>query len=172
MNATRRPTPAEALRRPVRPRLSLSIQVAPRAGKCPVDRRQLRRWAHSALLHDALLNLRLVGTAEARALNAQFRGRDYATNVLTFDYLAGELAGSHLPADAAPLQADIVICLPVVAREARAQRKSLVDHLAHLVVHGVLHAQGLDHETDEQAQYMEALEVRILRRFGIADPYG
>lgn len=172
MNATRQAKRAEPKARPARPRLSLSVQIEPRAGECPVDRTQFRRWARSALLHDAVLTLRLVGTAEARTLNAQFRGRDYATNVLTFDYLAGETIDAPGAAGLAPLQADIVVCLPVVAREARAQRKSFRDHLAHLVVHGVLHAQGMDHETDEQAQHMEAMEVRILRRFGIANPYG
>ena len=149
------------------PKLSLSIQLDDQAGDCPVSRPQLRRWAQAALLTDARLTLRLVGLAEGRALNRQFRGRDYATNVLTFAY------GNPVPTSqaTAPIEADIIICLRVVAREARAQRKALHDHLAHLVVHGCLHAQGLDHETPQQAQEMEALETRLLARFRIADPY-
>lgn len=144
-------------------RLALSIQIAPEAGACPADRAQLRRWVRGALREDARIALRLVGEAEARSLNASFRGRDYPTNVLTFEYGA--------PAAGEPLQADVVVCLPVVAREAREQRKRARDHLGHLVVHGVLHAQGLDHETDDEARAMEAVEVDILKRFGIDDPY-
>jgi probable rRNA maturation factor len=116
-----------------------------------------------------MLTLRLVGEAEARALNAQFRGRDYATNVLTFAYDDDDDDDS-IDTDA-PVQADIVICLAVLAREAREQRTSLRDHLAHLVVHGVLHAQGMDHENDDEAREMEARETEVLRRFRIADPY-
>lgn len=148
---------------PAAPRLSLSIQLETDPGACPADRPQLRRWARAALSRDAVLSLRLVDEAEARSLNAQFRGRDYATNVLTFAY-------DEAPADG-PVEADIVICLPVVASEARSQRKPMRDHLAHLVVHGVLHAQGLDHENDADAAEMEARETAVLRRFGIADPY-
>jgi probable rRNA maturation factor len=105
--------------------------------------------------------LRLVGQAEGRQLNREFRAKDYATNILTFDYSG--------PPD---LAADLVICLPVVQKEARAQRKTLEAHLLHLVVHGILHACGLDHESDDEADAMEALEARILARFRIADPYG
>ena len=161
-SATRRATRAEPA---ARPRLALSIQVDADAGRCPADRAQLRRWVRGALARDAALTLRFVGAAEARALNRRFRGRDYATNVLTFAYDA--------PADDAdaPVQADVVICLPVVATEARAQRKTLRAHLAHLVVHGVLHAQGMDHERDDDARAMEAHETAVLRRFRIADPY-
>ena len=147
--------------------LSLSIQLAPDAGESPADRRQLRRWAYAALSCDAVLTLRLVGADEARALNAQFRARDYATNVLTFAYADdADDVTAH-----GPLQADIVICLPVVAREAREQGKSVRDHLAHLIVHGVLHAQGMDHEIPAQAQAMEDLEIALLRRFRIGNPY-
>jgi probable rRNA maturation factor len=144
-------------------RLSLSVQLEPAAGECPADRAQLRRWALAALQRDAELTLRLVGSREGRQLNAQFRGKDYATNVLTFAY--GEAGRTR------PVQADIVICLPVVRREARAQRKPVRDHLGHLVVHGVLHAQGMDHEDERDAARMEAAETRILRRFRIPDPY-
>lgn len=142
------------------PSLSLSIQVDPAAGDCPVDRSQLRRWVLASLERDAQITLRLVGTREGRALNAQFRGKDNATNVLTFAYDAP-----------GPAQADLVVCLPVVRREAREQRKALRDHLGHMVVHGVLHAQGMDHETEPQAQQMESAEIRILSRFRIDDPY-
>jgi probable rRNA maturation factor len=147
--------------------LSLSIQLAPDAGESPADRRQLRRWAHAALACDAVLTLRLVGADEARALNAQFRARDYATNVLTFAY---DDDADDVRVQG-PLQADIVICLPVVAREAREQGKSVRDHLAHLIVHGVLHAQGMDHENPAEAQAMENLEIALLRRFRIGNPY-
>lgn len=141
-------------------RLSLQIQADPDAGPLPADRRQLRRWVQAALATDAQLVLRFVGSAEGRALNRQFRGRDRPTNVLTFDYEREPL-----------VQADIVICLPVLRAEAATQGKPERDHLAHLVVHGVLHAQGHDHEDDVEARRMEALETTILRRFGIDDPY-
>jgi probable rRNA maturation factor len=141
-------------------RLSLQIQAPPDAGPLPADRRQLRRWVQAALATDAELVLRFVGSDEGRALNRQFRGRDRPTNVLTFDY-------EREPR----VQADIVICLPVLRAEAAAQGKSERDHLAHLVVHGVLHAQGHDHEDDAEARRMEMLETAILRRFGIDDPY-
>jgi probable rRNA maturation factor len=142
-------------------RLSLQIQVEPDAGELPADRRQIRRWVAAALTADAELVLRFVGIAEGRALNRQYRGRDKPTNVLTFDY-------EQEPR----VRADIVICLPVVRSEAIAQSKSERDHLAHLVVHGVLHAQGHDHEVDAEASRMEAVETSILARFGIGDPYG
>lgn len=158
----RRASPTEKAQ--ARPRLSLSIQIAPGAGDIPVDRPQLRRWVGAAIDRDAVLSLRLVGSREARQLNARFRDRDYATNVLTFAY--GPAAG-----DAGPLGGDIVICMPVLRREARAQRKTARAHLAHLVVHGTLHAMGLDHEDDAQARVMGSRETAILRRFRIADPY-
>jgi probable rRNA maturation factor len=152
------------------PRLALSIQHDPDAGPCPADRAQLRRWARAALGTDAELVLRFVGEAEGRTLNAGFRGKDYATNVLTFAYDADDDPPAGTGADA-PVRADIVICLPVVAREALAQRKAERDHLAHLVVHGVLHAQGMDHEDEDEAREMETRETEVLRRFRIADPY-
>jgi probable rRNA maturation factor len=152
MSATRPATRAKA-------HLSLAIQTGERVGPWPVDRSQLRRWILAALDVDACLTLRLVGRVEGRALNLQWRGQDHATNVLTFAY------GGH------PLQADLVLCLPVLRDEARAQRKSLRDHLAHLVIHGTLHAQGHDHENDRDAAVMESLETLILRRFRIPDPY-
>jgi probable rRNA maturation factor len=157
------PRPAATRSRRAAPRFALSIQHDPTAGDCPADRPQLRRWARAALERDAALTLRLVGEAEGRTLNARFRGKDRPTNVLTFVY-------DETP-DRGPVQADIVVCLPVVEREARAQGKTARDHLAHLVVHGVLHAQGMDHEHDAEARVMESRETEILRRFRIADPY-
>lgn len=142
------------------PVLSLQIQVAPEAGRVPVGRRQLRRWVTSSLRSDALLVLRFVGKTEALSLNRRFRQRARPTNVLTFAYETK-----------APVQADIVVCMPVVREEARSRRKTVRDHLAHLVVHGVLHAQGHDHRDEEEAALMESRETVILRRFGIGDPY-
>lgn len=142
--------------------LALTVQEASAASPCPVPRARLRRWilaALSARAGSARLTLRFVGSRESRTLNHAYRGKDYATNVLTFPY--GE----------DPLEADIVLCMPVVRAEARAQRKPLDHHLAHLVIHGVLHAQGFEHEEDEEAAAMEALETALLRRFRIPDPY-
>ena len=139
--------------------LSLSIQGQGRFVGLPA-RSTLLRWVEAALESDAELTVRFVGAAEARRLNREFRGKDYATNVLTFDY-------QHAPV----VVADIVLCVPVVRREAREQRKGFRDHLAHLVVHGVLHAQGHDHARARDAKRMEAREVRILAGLGIDDPY-
>ena len=115
------------------------------------------------------MTLRFVDAREGRRLNRDHRGRDYATNVLTFN-LHDEFAGGK--ARALPVISDIVVCVPVIAREAREQRKTFTAHCAHLIVHGVLHAHGYDHETPEQAAVMEAIEVAVLARFRIADPYG
>ena len=139
--------------------LDLVVQRAVPGPGLPV-RATLRRWARAALLCDARVTLRFVGASESRALNRTYRGRDYATNVLTFVYDAQ-----------APLAGDIVVCLPVVRREAQAQRKTLRAHLAHLVVHGMLHLQGHDHERDADAAAMEARETEILRGLRYADPY-
>lgn len=138
--------------------LALVIQRASRASHIPPDGR-LRAWARAALPRAASVTLRFVAEAEGRRLNREFRGRDYATNVLTFVY------------SPRPLEGDVVICAPVVAREARAQGKPVADHYAHLVVHGLLHLQGLDHEAEAQAHAMERREARILGRLGIPDPY-
>jgi probable rRNA maturation factor len=139
--------------------LAVSIQGQGRFDGLPA-RSTLLRWIKAALERDAELALRFVGAAEARRLNREFRGRDYATNVLTFGYQRAPV-----------VHADIVLCVPVVRREAREQRKGFRDHLAHLVVHGVLHAQGHDHDRAADARAMEAREVRILARLGIDDPY-
>ena len=139
--------------------LALSVQraVAPAGLPRPAT---LRRWAASALTRDATVTLRFVDGREGRALNRRYRGRDRATNVLTFVY-----------DDGASLNGDVVLCAPVVEREARAQHKTLVAHYAHLVIHGMLHLQGFDHERDAEARRMEAREVRVLGRLGYRDPY-
>ncbi len=141
--------------------VQLAIQGAERFAGVPT-RATLRRWVMLALGKadiEAQLTLRFVGAAEGRRLNHGFRGRDYATNVLTFDYARK------------PLMADIVLCMPVVAREAREQGKALRAHLAHLVIHGVLHARGFDHERPRQAAAMESRERALLAQLRIADPY-
>lgn len=136
----------------------LAIQRASRAAHIPSDRR-LRAWARAALARAATVTLRYVGETEGRRLNREYRGRDYATNVLTFVYTDRPLAG------------DVVICAPVVAREARAQDKAGAAHHAHLLVHGLLHLQGFDHERDADAARMERRERAILARLGFDDPY-
>ena len=136
----------------------MNIQRRSRAAHVPSES-LLRRWARAALARQAEVTLRIVAAAEARRLNREFRGKDYATNVLTFVY--GE----------APLAGDIVICAPVVAREAREQGKAVAAHWAHLVVHGLLHLQGHDHERDDEARRMERREKRILAGLGFPDPY-
>ena len=156
----------------MKPELSLSVQYGVEEARLP--RWRLRRWAERALgaaYEDGLvafsaaeLSLRLVGAAEGRRLNRDFRGRDYATNVLSFPY-------EPLPGEKSRLLGDLVICAPVVAREAREQGKALRDHYAHLTLHGVLHLLGYDHIEDADAERMEALETRLLSRLGIADPY-
>ena len=135
----------------------LAIQRASRASHIPTDAR-LRRWAR-ATLPAATVTLRFVAEAEGRRLNREFRGKDYATNVLTFVY------------GASPLVGDVVICAPVVAREARAQKKAVDAHYAHLLVHGLLHLQGHDHEEEVPAARMERRERAILRALGYPDPY-
>lgn len=120
----------------------------------------LRRWISHALERDAVLTLRFVNVAEGRRLNREFRRKDQATNVLTFDY-----------AQRPRVLADIVLCVPVIRREARDQRKAFRHHLAHLVTHGVLHAQGREHDTPRAAQRMEAREIALLKRWRIPNPY-
>ena len=124
-------------------------------------RQNFRRWVGVALGQSANVTLRIVDVPEGRMLNRDYRGKDYATNVLTFAY--GEEDGV--------LIGDIVLCAPVVEKEAREQDKELFAHYAHLTVHGVLHMQGYDHETDVEAREMEALEVEILRKLRFNNPY-
>jgi probable rRNA maturation factor len=160
---------------PAAPTLRFSVQFADATHRAQLPRALLLRWVRAALrvgpdqaepgegprrlLEPHQITLRFVDEDEGRALNHAYRGKDYATNVLTFDY-------SHWPT-----QADVVLCSPVVQREAQAQHKPLLTHYAHLVVHGVLHAQGWDHQTEREAQEMERREVAVLQRFGIPDPY-
>jgi len=141
------------------PALSLTVQYAIDPAGLPT-RTQLRKWVRAALSTDCAVTLRLVDEEEGRALNATYRGKDYATNVLTFPYEAGP-----------PLEGDIALCAAVVAAEARSQGKPDDAHWAHLVVHGVLHLQGHDHEDDAEARRMEALETQILGDLGYPDPY-
>ena len=141
------------------PGSALAIQRASRARHIPADR-LLRAWARAALARKANVTLRYVAETEGRRLNREFRGKDYATNVLTFVYEGGP-----------GLSGDVVICAPVVAREAREQGKDVAAHHAHLLVHGLLHLQGFDHERNAEAERMEAKERSILRRLGFDDPY-
>ena len=147
------------------PKLSLAVQYASDAPNLPA-RAQIRRWIHSALSHPAEITVRFVDEAEARALNRAYRDKDYATNVLTFDYSESE-PGAERKINSG----DIVICSAVVAREAAKQHKLLIDHYAHLIVHGVLHLQGFDHEDPSDADIMETREAAILKRFRITNPY-
>jgi probable rRNA maturation factor len=130
-------------------------------------RPQIRRWIRGALAHAAEITVRIVDEEEARALNRDYRDKDYATNVLTFEY--GE-TDAHTKGGKV-LSGDIVICAGVVSGEAAAQRKPLIDHYAHLIVHGALHLQGFDHEDAADAAIMETREAAILKRFRIANPY-
>ncbi len=141
------------------PRLALTVQHA-LAGRSTPSRARFRKWVRAALEHDATITVRIVGSREARTLNRCYRGRDYATNVLTFVFR-----------DAPPFEGDLALCAPVVAREARAQNKRLEAHFAHLTVHGVLHLQGYDHETDADAAVMERREAAIVTKLGFPDPY-
>ena len=145
--------------------LTLSLQFARFDGaaehRAALPRHKVARWIRHALALDAEITVRIVGENEGRQLNRDYRQKDYATNVLTFDY-----------AQEPVVSADLVLCAPVVAREAAEQNNTLAEHYAHLLVHGALHAQGWDHETSEQdAQEMEAYETDILRGLGFADPY-
>ncbi len=150
------------------PPLSLSLQfdrASPMAAhRAALPRHRVARWLRAALgteVQEAEITVRVVGDAEGRQLNRDYRGKDYATNVLTFDYSGAPL-----------LAADLVLCAPVVAREAAELGKPLAEHYAHLLVHGALHAQGWDHETSEaDAEAMEAHETALLAALGLRDPY-
>lgn len=145
--------------RPPQPRLSLTVQYAITARGLP-SRAHFRKWTRAALEHDAMVTLRIVGQEEGRVLNRNYRKKDYATNVLTFVFR-----------NQAPFEGDLALCAPVVASEARAQKKTLAAHYAHLTVHGMLHLQGYDHEIDADAQVMERRETQIMAKLGYADPY-
>mgnify|MGYP006189010251 CR=1 FL=1 len=157
-----------------RSQLKLTMQYATRMPGIPA-RPAFRKWVNAALTRDAEIVLRIVDEAEGRKLNRDFRGRDYATNVLTFVYADAqpEIQSATRPAvdDAPPLTGDIVLCAPVIENEATQQHKNLPAHYAHLTVHGVLHLQGHDHENDPDAAVMEQLEIEILGRLGYQNPY-
>jgi len=151
------PAPSKA----ARPALALSLQFADPRHRAHLPRHKVARWIRAALTgHPAEITVRIVDAEEGRALNRDFRAKDYATNVLTFDY-------SREPVVAA----DLILCAPVVEAEAAAAKLSLEAHYAHLLVHGTLHAQGHDHEEDADAERMEAEEVRVLAGLGFASPY-
>jgi probable rRNA maturation factor len=143
--------------------LSLQFAAFPGAAahRAVLSAARVRRWVAVALDAPAEIAVRIVGADEGQALNRQFRGKDYATNVLTFDYTRAPVVA-----------ADLVLCAPVVEREAKEQGKTLEAHYAHLLVHGTLHAQGYDHETGERdALEMEALEILLLGVLGFSNPY-
>ena len=171
--------------------LSLAVQFASKAKHLP-GRAQVRRWALAA--HDArseaVVTIRYVDEKEGRALNLAFRQKDYATNVLTFVHdepldmgcaprtkppaMQSSNTNKAMLRGAHPIKnyaADIVICAPVIAREAREQRKPVAMHHGHMVIHGMLHAQGFDHEVEADAAAMEATEIALLKRFRIKNPY-
>lgn len=148
-------------------RLDLSVQYACNREGVPC-RADFRRWLRAAEPGAARITVRLVDEAEGRELNRDYRGKDYATNVLTFAYDEGE--DMPLP-EGLPLMGDLVLCRQVVEREAVEQGKALDAHYAHLSVHGMLHLQGFDHEVDAEAEEMEAREREILAKLGYPDPY-
>jgi len=145
--------------------LSLSLQFSDvkeaARHRAALPRHSVTRWIRHALEHDGEITVRIVDAEEGLALNRDYRHKDYATNVLTFDYTQEPV-----------VTADLVLCAPVVAQEAKDNKKTLQAHYAHLLVHGMLHAQGYDHETGEQdAEEMEALEIKILAGLGFKNPY-
>ena len=141
------------------PQFAISIQIASQLANIPTNA-QFKKWANAALRVDTEVTVRIVDESEGRALNLVYRGKDYATNVLTFPLI-----------ETPHLMGDIVICAPVVAAEAIAQNKPLTAHYAHLTVHGMLHLCGFDHETEAKAELMEAIEIQILAKLGYANPY-
>ena len=151
----------EPLSRPqsARPQLVLSVQRGTRAADAPT-RREISRYVRAALECDGEITVRIVNETEGRQLNYDYRHKDYATNVLSFAYRHDAI-----------VHGDLVLCAPVVSREALAQGKSATAHYAHLVVHGVLHLQGYDHEHETDAALMEARETHIVTGLGFADPY-
>jgi probable rRNA maturation factor len=142
------------------PELSLSLQFADPRHRALLPRHRVQRYIRAALELPGEIAVRIVDAEEGRTLNRDFRGKDYATNVLTFDYTHEPVVG-----------ADLVICAEIVEKEAAEMGIPLLDHYAHMLVHGTLHAQGYDHEEDDEANCMEARETEILAGLGIADPY-
>ncbi len=141
------------------PKLRLHFQCVPIETAIP-SKNDFKKWANASLRVDTEVTIRIVDELEGKALNLAYRGRDYATNVLTFSLT-----------EEPHLMGDIVICAPVVAKEASEQNKTLMAHYAHLTVHGVLHLHGYDHENEHQAALMEGLEISILHELGYANPY-
>ena len=154
-NAAEAPVAAKA-----RPALGLSLQLADGRHRATLSRTAVARWIRAALAGPAEITVRVVDDDEGRRLNREFRKIDHATNVLTFPYASEPV-----------LSADLVLCAPVVEREASEQGITLAAHYAHLLVHGTLHAQGFDHERAADAKRMEARESAILAGLGFADPY-
>ena len=144
----------------MKPTLSLSLQFADKRHRDLLPRHKVARWLKAALDTDAELTVRMVDAEEGQALNRDYRQKDYATNVLTFDYTQEPV-----------VMADLILCAPVIEREAQEQNKALVAHYAHMLVHGALHAQGWDHQEDDEAQAMEQREREILAALGFDDPY-
>lgn len=144
----------------MKPSLSLSLQFADKRHRDLLPRHKVARWMRAALESDAELTVRIVDAEEGQALNRDFRKKDYATNVLTFDYAREPM-----------VMADLILCAPVIEREAEEQGKDLVAHYAHMLVHGTLHAQGWDHLKKKEAEAMEARERDILAALGFNDPY-
>ena len=144
--------------------LTLSLQFAKfddvAEHRAILKRSQVTRWIRHALADDAEITVRIVDAEEGQTLNREYRKKDYATNVLTFDYTQEPV-----------VSADLVLCAPVVAAEAKEQKKTLQAHYAHLIVHGTLHAQGWDHDLDEDAQVMELRETEIMAKLGFQNPY-
>ena len=147
----------------VKPKLSLSVQYADTRLQDQLTRPLIRKTVQAALLFPAEITLRIVDAEEGQQLNHEYRGKDYATNVLTFAYTEDE--------EAEVTQADIILCTDVLLREAAEQNKTVIAHAQHLIVHGVLHAQGYDHLDDDEADEMEALEAEMLATLGVANPY-
>jgi probable rRNA maturation factor len=143
-----------------RPALTLALQFADATDRAVLPRHKVARWIRAALDAPGEIAVRIVGTEEGQALNREYRAKDYATNVLTFDY-------SREPVVAA----DLILCAPVLQQEAREMGVPLEAHYAHLLIHGTLHAQGYDHEDDAQARTMEARETELMLSLGFADPY-
>lgn len=142
------------------PKLAMSVQYATESNHSIPSEKQFRKWARTTLRVDTEATLRIVDEEEGRALNRDYRGKDYATNVLTF------------PLTEEPwLIGDIILCAPVVEKEAQEQGISLEAHYAHLTVHGILHMHGYDHEEEAQAELMESIESFIMVQLGYADPY-
>jgi probable rRNA maturation factor len=146
-------------------KLTIDLQYASPAIEATVSKAVpttlIKKWVKATTAHGGSLTLRFVNAAEGKKINLAFRKKDYASNVLTFPY---ELSKNRL-------SADIIFCLPIIQKEAKEQSKSLKAHLAHLIVHGCLHAQAYDHEVKKEADKMEALEIKILRQLGFTNPY-